>query len=322
MKIFKKIAIIIVVLFVLVMLTKNFLIKSLITSVGSNVLGARVEIKGFSLGLFTQKIKIRDFKIYNPPGFTNDALINIQEVSVDFNVASIFKGTIHLPYIVFNLKEIIVVKNREGKLNVDALKVLHSQQTGGDKIQPVLKDSQPLAIQIDLMRLNIDQVIFKDFSKGGEQPVIQVYEGIHDKTFKDITSVQQLAMLIIVQGIAPTAIKSAAVYAAASFLGLSFFPASVVGALIGKDSAVSEFDHPYNKVYETVLMMIKKGGQIKTENQSTGIIKAKINGCDVTIKMEQLTKRKVQITISARQMLLPKAEIAQGILYQISQKLK
>ena len=45
-------------------------------------------------------------------------------------------------------------------------------------------------------------------------------------------------------------------------------------------------------------------------------------GADVLIKLENTPARKIKVVVSARQYMLPKPEIAGGVLYQIGEKLK
>ena len=47
----------------------------------------------------------------------------------------------------------------------------------------------------------------------GKEPLVQVFDvNLKDKTYKDIQSAQQLAALIMVEAMKPTAIKGAKIY--------------------------------------------------------------------------------------------------------------
>ena len=45
-------------------------------------------------------------------------------------------------------------------------------------------------------------------------------------------------------------------------------------------------------------------------------------GGAVTIRLERDSGRKVKVTVSARKMMLPKPDVAGGVLYQIAERLK
>ena len=77
-------------------------------------------------------------------------------------------------------------------------------------------------IQLDVMKLNLGKVVFKDYSKG-EPPAVSAYNiHVKDKTFKNINSVQKLVTVVLVEAMGPTAIRSAGIYAAATVLGVGF----------------------------------------------------------------------------------------------------
>ncbi len=318
MKNWKKIAAIAVAVLIVLSFMKDFLVKTIITSVGSNVVGAPIRIGEFRLGLLTQKVRIGHSKLYNPQGFPNESMIDLPEISVEYDLGSLLSGKLHLKFLVVNLKEMTVIKNKEGKLNVDSLKVVEE----GKKKSDTKEGPAQMPIQIDVMKLNVERVILKDFSKG-DQPSIEVFEvALKDKTFKNITSVEQMITLVMVQAMGPTAIKSAKIYAAATILGVGFLPAGIVGVLVGKDDAKVEYKKSFDKVYATCLDLIKAKGELKSENKAAGTIKGKMQGAEIMIKIENAFEGNVQVTVSARQMLLPKPEIVGGITYQLDQILK
>jgi hypothetical protein len=173
-----------------------------------------------------------------------------------------------------------------------------------------------------VLRLNVNRVIFKDHTQGKE-PLVQVFDvNLKDKTYKDIQSAQQLAALIMVEAMKPTAIKGAKIYGVATILGAGFLPAGIAGTLLGKDSAQAEFGASFDKAYQTALEVIGKAGTIVSTNKTEGLIKADVTGRTVTAKIAKLDQGKTRIVIAARKFLIPQPEVAQGILYQIQEKLK
>ena len=314
-KIENKVLIIIVVVILAVTVVKDIICKSLITTVGASMVGAPIKISYLAVGLFSQKIRIKNFKLYNPSGFPSEPVLEIPEIQVDYDLGALLGGKIHLPLLVFNLKEMVVVKNKEGKLNVDSFKMIEEHK------KEAKVPAKEMAMQIDVLKLNVERVVFKDLTK--EPMAVQVYEvALRDKEFKNIDNVPQLITLILVQAMAPTAIHSAKMYAAATILGVGFLPAGVIGVMVGKDSASGEFKLGLDRVYSEALKVIKQMGEVKSEDRGSGIIQGKVNGADITAKVESTTGKKTTVTVSARQMLIPKREIADGIIYQLKKKLK
>ena len=78
----------------------------------------------------------------------------------------------------------------------------------------------------------------------------------------------------------------------------------------------------FDNVYKESLEVLKRKGKITREDKSRGIMSATINSAQITVQINQKAGNKIQIVISARKYLLPKPEIAGGVLYEISERLK
>ncbi|HQP09758.1 MAG TPA: AsmA family protein [Candidatus Omnitrophota bacterium] len=323
MKKYQKILIAVVVILVGLVILKDVLIKTTITTVGSGILGAPIKIKSFAFRAMTQKVHIKGMVVGNPQGFPAGTLVDMPEIRVDFDLGALLKGKLHLPLIIFDLKEVVLIKDKDGNLNVDALKIAQAPGEEAQKKEDAKTDgkSKTMPMQIDELRLNVERVILKDYSQG-EKPVILAYElALKDKVFKNIQSPQQMAALIMVQAMGPTAIQGAKIYGAATLLGAAFLPAGVVGVLVGKDSSVAEYGIGYDRLYDASVGLLKEIGALKSEDRASGVIKANVNGNDVAMKIEKTEKQKIKVTISARKMMLPKPEVAGGIQYQISERI-
>ena len=321
----KKIIIILGVIFVLVLIAgvfKDQLIKSAITTSATHLIGAPVKIGGFSLKVFSRSVRIKDFKIYNPEGFPKGELIDIPQIDVDLDLGALLKKKLHLPLVAIDLKEVSVVKNKQGELNVDALKVAQKKEKPFSKEPEAKKSAEAMPMQIDVLTLSVGKVIYEDYSKG-DKPSVQAFEvGLKEKTYKNITSAQQLAALIMVEALGPTTIKGAAIYSAATLLGVGFLPAGVAGVLIGKDSSQLNFNADFQRVFDVSLGVIKNMGTLTQQDAASGVLKGKVDGCNTAIKIKQNQDGSTQVTVSARKYLLPKPEIAGGVLHEISGKLE
>lgn len=317
---FIKIFVIILVILIGLGIAKDQIIKAAAQVGASRVLGTDVSVGGFSFGILRQSMRVRAFKIGNPPGFPEGTMLDVTEVGVDYDLSALLSGKLHFPLVILNLNEMVVVKNPDGVLNVDALKVAGKKEAAppGKSEKP----SKPLSFKIDVLRLNVNRVVFKDYTQGKE-PLVQVFDvNLKDKTYTDIQSARQLAALIMVEAMKPTAIKGAKIYGAATVLGAGFLPAGIAGTLLGKDSAQAEFGAPFDQVYQAAVEIIGKSGTVTSMNKAEGVIKADVNGHNVTVKITKNDQGKTEIVIAARKFLIPKPEVAQGILYQVQEKFK
>ena len=312
-----KIVILVIVLFFSFCLVRDFVVKSLIGTVATGVTGAPVSIGGLSLSIISQTIKISNFRIYSPEGFPKDILADIPKIGVAWDLGSFIKGRIHLRQLDLEIKELGMVKNKEGKLNVESLKVTQQKPEGKKEQKP----AKQVAIQIDIANLAMGRVVSKDYSITGP-PAIKVFDINLNKTYKNINSAQQLAALIITEPLKAAGIQGLKVYAASMLAGVAVLPVAAAFTFAGKDSAQAPFSATMDKAYSQGLQVLKQMGTVKTENKAQGIISAEVRGAGVTLKLKKLSDTSTQITVSARKFGLPKPEISSGVIYQITERLK
>ncbi|KPK99227.1 MAG: hypothetical protein AMJ95_00330 [Omnitrophica WOR_2 bacterium SM23_72] len=319
----KKILIILCVILIgLVVLgiVKDQIIKSAITVMTSKMVGAPVKMDGFRLGLLRQSVDITGFRIYNPEGFSEAALIDIGKIRVALNAGALLKGKLHLRNAEFALKEMTLETNKEGKLNVDVLKVAKQPAKEKVKDKEPAKPAKQMPFQIDELKLSIGKLVMKDYSIPGV-PAIKVNEINIDRTYKNITSAQQLVALILSEPMKAAGIQGAVIYGAAMMTGVGIVPVAIASAFIGKDSVQQVFDASFDKVYDVSLAVLQEMGQVSSESRADGAISATVS--KALVRLEVKTKEdKTELTISARKYMLPEPSIAGGVLYKIEEQLK
>lgn len=293
---------------------RDFLVKNIITVVAGNAAGAQARIGGFSLSLMKQSVRITNFKMYSPKGFPRDVMIDIPLMRVSCDIFSILRGKIHLKELTLDLKEIELVKNKEGKLNVDELKIAESKDKGK-------KSAKEMPIQIDLLQIYIGKVVNKDYSVSGPA-AIKVYEVGIKKTYKNITGAQQLAALIISEPLKAAGIQGLTVYSASMLTGIAAFPMAAFFNFAGKDYAQAEYNVAWDKAYAVGLSALKEAGKIKKEDRAAGVISAEVRGVQVVLKLKTVSERNTRITVSARKFMLSQPEVAAGVIYRISDVLQ
>ena len=294
---------------------KDQIIKSVITAVATQVTGAPVHIDGFSLGVFNQSVQISGFKMYNPKGFTKAVLLDLPNINVRYDMGALLKKKLHLPSVVIEIKEIGLERNKEGKLNVDQLKVVKQGGKQGNK------SSEQMPMRLDMLTLSMGRIVMKDYSARGEF-IVKVYDINMRKSYKNITSVQQLAALILAEPMKAAGIQGAEIYGVAMLTGVAVLPVAVALTLIGRDSVQQDFIATFDNTYEETLKVLKQQGKITKEDKARGIINLTVNSAQINVKIIKKADNKTQVVVSARKYLLPKPEIAGGIIYGISEKLK
>jgi len=294
-----------VIFLVCITVFKNLIIKSLVTTVASRITGAPVHMDRFQLNILSSTIHISGFKMYNPGGFPEGMLVSCPKIKVIYDRATLFKQKRHFLLMEIELKEMGLTKNKEGKLNVDSLKIVWQS-----------KSSPPIPMQIDLLTLNIGKIIYKDYTVGTE-PSVRVYDVNRHKSYKGIPTAQQLVLLVLAEPMKVVAIKNAQIYGVTMLTGVAVLPAAVVATFIGKDNVQQIIDASFEHVYEISLQEIKRIGMITKHDAPGGVIKANINGAMVALILRKGEDNKTEITISARKYMLPQLDIAAWVLYQI-----
>ncbi len=299
---------------------KDQLIKTAVTTVFSRMTGAPLKIDHLSLGIFSQSIKIEGLRLYNPPGFPSEVMLDAPLIFAQMEVPALLKNQIHLFSLDIKLKEMVIIENKEGKLNVDSLKVVESQKKEGTPGPEKPSKARP-SFLIDVARFDLGRVVHKRY-KSGEQYTTEAFDlNVKNKVYKNITSPEQLVLLILVEHLKRTAIKNAAIYGAANLVGVAFLPAGVAAAFLGEANASADFNVSFDKAYQTSLQFLSKSGKILTEDRQQGLIKAKYEGYDIVVRVVTNPDQSTKIDVQAKKMLLPKAQIAGGILHEISRQL-
>ncbi len=313
---FLKIIGIILIAVVILFIALNVVLKSVVGIAIKEIAGTEASIGSLHVDWVNQKVTMGNFILYNPPGFSHPPMISITEIIIKVDV-SVLPKRLHIPLMVINLKEATIEKDKAGKLNVDSLKFA---QKGAKETEQ--KNQEMMPFQIDELHLSLGQVVVKDFARGPE-PSINAYGlNVQDKVLKNINSPEQLISLILVQVMAPTALKSAAIYGVATVLSMGVLPVGVAAVLVGNDKAVAEFSQNPNAVSREVEEVLKQRGQGMQKDSAGRLFQATVDGASVNVIIEQPLGGKTKVTVSARKMFIPRPETASGIIYSLKENLK
>ena len=81
-----------------------------------------------NVGIRNTLVSINNMKLYNPAGYTDKVMVDMPEIYIDYNLSSFLKRKAHLEEVRIDLKELTVIKDKKGKLNIDALKVVKDEK--------------------------------------------------------------------------------------------------------------------------------------------------------------------------------------------------
>ena len=179
---------------------KNALAKTAVQSIVKKVTGLELKIRSLNIGLISTLIDIKGFRLMNPAGFKDRTMIDAPRIRVNYELKSLFSDTIHIEDMELDLKEFIVVRNENGDVNVNHLKPEPAQRA--EKAPPAQKKEAKAkakkempGMRIDVLRLKIGKVIYKDYSQGGK-PAVEEFPVNLSEEHRNITNPGALTALV------------------------------------------------------------------------------------------------------------------------------
>lgn len=211
MKLLRNILVVMLLLIVGVVLARNYIVKAGVEKGVEAATGLPLRLKSVDIGIRTTHIDIQGLQLMNPEGFVDPIMADIPEIYVDYNLEPLLQNKVYLNEVRFHFKEFVIVEDKDGRQNLDSLKALQKEEEPKkpevEKEEDAEKAEEELDLRIDRMKLRIDRVVYKDYSKGGD-PDIQVFEVNIDEEFANITDINELVSLIVFKAIAKTTLKS------------------------------------------------------------------------------------------------------------------
>ena len=188
---------------------RNIIAKFAVEKGVETATGLPLNIKKFDLDLAKTHIGISGLSLFSPAGFNNEVMFHAPEIFVDYNLGAIMKGKVHLEDIRLDFDQLVVIKNKEGQLNISALKP--KEKKGREPAQKE-KEGETEAkktpqVQIDHLAVKIGKVVYKDYSQG-DDPVIKEYMVNISEELNDVTDPKSLLSFIAAKALTQTALSS------------------------------------------------------------------------------------------------------------------
>lgn len=190
----------ILVLFLMLFLVRNFVLKAGIEHGVKLVTGLDFRMGQFDAAVLRPVVTIRDLRILNPHDFPDKVMLHIAEIYAVYDLPALLSGKFHFQELRFHLREFVVVRNKYDKLNLDSLVAAQKKLSSGPQ-QPMPQ------IQIDLFLLKIDKVVYRDYHQG-DPPVVKEFAVNVTEQFKDIKSPLDLARLVVMRALQRTAVAA------------------------------------------------------------------------------------------------------------------
>ena len=89
------------------------------------------------------------------------------------------------------------------------------------------------------------------------------------------------------------------------------------GYVVSPDTVEGVTDHELMTVWDGSVEIMSILGNIYESYESSGLIRAKVSGADVTITLSRLSDSTIKISVKARKWMMPRINLAQDIFVKI-----
>ena len=205
----KRILLILFAVSALLFLAKGTIAKMAVSAGVRSVTGLGLRVQRMEVGVFRSRVIVRGLKVLNPAGFPEEVMADLPEIYVDYDLPALFRGTAHLTEMRLELKELIVVKNAAGALNLNSIKTVQKAKQEGPAQPAQANAGKKPAVRIDDLHLKIGKVVYKDYTRGSP-PQIQEFPVHLDQRYRNITDPMELGSLVVSRALVNTTIASLA----------------------------------------------------------------------------------------------------------------
>ncbi len=209
------ISFIIVALFLIMTLTifKDVIAKYLLERDIKQLLGLDVSMQSMIVGLSTTTVETKELKVLNPSGFEEKIMLDVPELYINYDAHACLNRDLHFEYMKLHLREFYVIKDKEGKLNLEEIKVVEeAEKVSKGQIQPPPDiNAKEFEFRIDTLDLKINKVIYIDYTKMFRgKPYTKTWNVNVNDRYTNIDDPAKFAKLIIVRALTRTAIAKLA----------------------------------------------------------------------------------------------------------------
>ncbi len=196
-----------VVLVLVLSVAKNAIAQAVLSSAVSTAAHVPARIGGVNLSFISASIRIKNFQLSNPSGFPEKIMVDVPQIFIDFDPAALFRGRAHFEEVRLDLKQLTVIKNKDGKLNVEAVKPSDKDKKQSHEKANAASGGKAPKLHIDKLVLSIGQVVYKDYSVGGE-PQVQSFDiNIKDREYANIDDPAQVVNLVMFEALTRTSLS-------------------------------------------------------------------------------------------------------------------
>ncbi|MST01325.1 MAG: hypothetical protein EXS29_08460 [Pedosphaera sp.] len=154
--------------------------------------GLDTKIGKLEIGVFSPKLTIEDFKIYNSAAFGGSPLLDLKELHVEYDRDALKERRLHFKLVRLHLNEVSIVRGMDGKLNIGSLSKGNASGgvKGGEKTEVDVGGKKHEFAGIDVLNLSLGKLRYVDMKEPGK--VNETSFGTQNEIILDIKTEEDL----------------------------------------------------------------------------------------------------------------------------------
>ncbi len=176
-----------VVLVVAAILLLDTIMKEVFTGRLRAATGMDAKVSAVHVGLLSPTITIEGFKLYNTPDFGGAVCLDMPELHIEYDRAALSLGKLHLPLVRLDLADLMVVQDKQGRINFATLKKKDKESAARSSLASGFKFNG-----IDTLNLSLGKFHLANLASGRSE---EVNFGIRHQIFHNVKSEADLSGL-------------------------------------------------------------------------------------------------------------------------------
>lgn len=183
-----RLLLLLVVVLVILALSADTIVTSIAEGRLRKQTGLEVRLGKLELRPWSGRARVEKLVFYNPAEFGGGPLVDIAELHVEYDPALARERKLHLNVLRFNLAELHIVINKEGKSNLDGVRRTVEKVRRGERIS---QTNAPMDfLGLDMLNLTLGKGTITDLRFTGTPSPFNL--GIHNEVVQDVKNTQDL----------------------------------------------------------------------------------------------------------------------------------
>ena len=184
-----RVVVVVLLLAIGVLLALDPLAKKLAEAGIAKTTGLDTKIGNLEIGVFSPKLTIENFKIYNSAAFGGSPLLDLKELHVEYDREALKEQKLHLKMLRLHLNEVTIVRSVDGKLNIGALSKGKPPGVSKKTEVEVGRKKHEFA-GIDVLNLSLGKLRYVDMKEPGK--ATEAWLGIENEIITGIKTEEDL----------------------------------------------------------------------------------------------------------------------------------